>query len=165
MKKIIIKQYFIYLLKGIFIMLILQTWSLQKVNNSWVMPITPVTIWNFLSWLLCYPILRKRFAVLFSKDDAGMESYKNKALKLHQQDISNNHKHRQWTSDGVVVNPWAFQYLGTQTTDEIVNPIFVFFEHLWISFLLIILGPIFIVSLMFIKITKYLVKRIHVKSH
>lgn len=160
LKRMPFKQYLILLAKGLFVMLLMLTWSLQQVAGRWIMPVTPITIWTFLSWLLCYPNLRAKFSDLYSKNNAGMESYKTKALKLHQQDISSNHKGYRWSSNGVATNPWAYSHDSTQSTDEILNPIFIFCEHLWITFLLILCGPIVMVVLMLTNLGKSLLHKL-----
>lgn len=127
---------------GFVIMLLLLTWSLQKTVHGWTIPLTPFTSWIVLSWLLCYPSLRRQNPTLYSKNGEKMASYKTRALALHQEDKRHNHRDRRWTSNGVAVNPWMYNNSNTQSTDEILNPIYVFCEHLWATFLLILFGPI-----------------------
>jgi len=73
-----------------------------------------------------YLALRKHYDNLYTTNAQDMESYKNRALRLHQNDIANHHKNNRWTPNGVIENPWLFSTGTTQTTNEIVNPIFIF---------------------------------------
>ncbi len=47
LKRMPFKQYLILLAKGLFVMLLMLTWSLQQVAGRWIMPVTPITIWTF----------------------------------------------------------------------------------------------------------------------
>lgn len=132
------------LVTGLVIMLVLLTWSIQKTQTGWFIPLTPFTGWVVLSWLLCYPWLRRRYSELYRKNGEEMSSYKTRALALHREDQRQNHHGHRWTSDGVVSNPWFYNSSNTQSTDEILNPVYIFGEHLWATFLLILVGPLLI---------------------
>jgi len=138
----IIWRYVLALLKGVFIMLVLLTWSLERTQTGWTIPVTYFTTWIFLSWFLCYPALRNKYQSLYSKNGERFETYKHRALTLHHQDKGNSHVNRRWTTKGEVVNPWEYTTGDTQSTDEILNPILIFAEHLWATFLLILFGPL-----------------------
>ena len=134
------------LLQGLGIMLLLLTWNLQWTAHGWRLPLTWFTAWVGLSWLLGYPFLRQHFSSLYHQNGSDMESYKNRALRLHQADIASHHTDRRWTSNGVAANPWSYGATATQTTDEILNPIYLFCAHLWATFLLILFGPVLVVG-------------------
>ncbi|MCT4487899.1 hypothetical protein [Levilactobacillus parabrevis] len=138
----IIWHYVLALLKGVFIMLVLLTWSLERTQTGWTIPVTYFTAWIFLSWLLCYPALRSKYKSLYSKSGEHFETYKHRALTMHHQDKGNSHVNRRWTAKGEIVNPWEYTTGDTQSTDEVLNPVLVFAEHLWATFLLILLGPL-----------------------
>ncbi|AYM02092.1 hypothetical protein D8911_03460 [Levilactobacillus brevis] len=152
-------KYILDLCKGFAIMIVLLTWNLQNFQGHWRIPITKFTVWVLLSWLLLYPGLRKAYHFLYSKNGSGIESYKTRSMKMHHQDIANSHKDRRWTTNGVVANPWEYNQAYTQSTDEILNPIFVFCEHLWITFLLIIFGPLIFVFRMVVKLYRNLASK------
>ena len=137
-----ILKYVLDLSKGFCIMLVLLTWNLQNVEGHWQIPITWFTTWIFMSWLFLYPVLRKAYSFLYSKDAVELESYKTRSINMHHQDMANSHKDHRWTPNGVSVNPWEYTQSNTQSTDEISNPIYFLCEHLWITFILILLGPI-----------------------
>ncbi|WP_143462005.1 hypothetical protein [Levilactobacillus enshiensis] len=135
-------HYLLTLLKGVVIMLILLTWDLKRTRMGWTIPVTDFTSWVFLSWLLCYPALRTKYQSLYSKNGERFETYKHRALTMHRQDMGNNHVKRRWTLNGVTANPWEYTTGTTQSTDEILNPVLIFAEHLWATFLLILFGPL-----------------------
>ncbi|MCH5464057.1 hypothetical protein [Levilactobacillus tujiorum] len=135
-------RYLRFLLYGVLPMGILLTWNLQNTRGKWVIPITAYTVWILCSWLLCFSWLRGKLKHLYSKNDRGMTSYKAAAMALHHRDQSMHHVDRRWTTNGVTSNPWEYLLGNTQSTDEILNPIYVFCEHLWMSLLLILFGPI-----------------------
>lgn len=141
-KRMSFTGYLVALLKGFLITCILLAFGLQRVKGQWQVPVTPYAVWIFLSWLVCYPELRRHFASLFIKNSEEMTSYKTRSLAMHQQDMQNSHRDRRWTTNGVTVNPWAFTTDTTQSTDEILNPIYVYCERLWATLLLILFGPI-----------------------
>lgn len=131
-------------------MLILLLSNLRKVGSKWVLPLSLFTCWVLMSWLL-FPILRKRFSRLYIKANDSLRSYKTSSLDRHHQDMQGNHKNRKWTANGVTVNPWEYSLGNTQSTDDILNPIYVFCEHLFISTLLIGFGPFILVICMVVK--------------
>jgi len=135
-------HYLLTLLKGVAIMLVLLTWDLKRTKAGWTIPVTYFTTWIFLSWLVCYPALRNKYQSLYSKNGERFETYKHRALTMHRQDIGNSHVNRRWTPNGVAANPWEYTTGTTQSTDEILNPVLIFAEHLWATFLLILFGPL-----------------------
>ncbi|MGP4115981.1 hypothetical protein ACS4N0_02280 [Levilactobacillus zymae] len=137
-----LRQYIWNLAKSVVIMALLLTWNLRHTAQGWQLPLGPFTIWVFVSWLAAYPWLRQWYANLYSKDDERMESYKNRALALHERDLAQHHTARKWTPSGLQANPWLYMSGNTQTTDDILNPLYVFCEHLWVTFILLLLGPI-----------------------
>jgi len=132
------------LIRGILAMSILLLSNLRKVETTWVFPLSALTCWVLISWLL-FPIMRRRFSKLYIKNDGSMSSYKTNALDAHHQDIQQNHKNRRWTSNGVTVNPWEYNFGNTQSTDDILNPLYIFCEHLFVSVLLIMFGPFILI--------------------
>lgn len=116
--------------------------NLQKVAGHWTIPPSKFVGWILFSWLVCYPLLRSTYSSWTSRDDKDLVSYKKRAMVLHQQDVADSHQNRRWTTKGVATNPWLYTYRSTQVTDEIVNPVFIWCEHLWLTFLLILCGPL-----------------------
>lgn len=138
----LITRYIQALLQGVVVLAVLLSWNLHRTALGWLPAPTPYTAWILLSWSLGYPALRWHFSGLFRSNDASMESYKNRALRLHQDDMASHHRRGRWTVSGVSANPWAYGAGTTQTTDEIVNPLFILCEHLWATLLLILFGPL-----------------------
>lgn len=137
-------------------MLILLALNLERTQTGWTIPITSFTSWVFLSWLICYPVLRNKYQSLYSKNSGQFESYKHRALTLHHGDKRNSHVKRRWTTNGVDVNPLEYATRGTQSTDGIFNAILVFAEHLWATFLLILFGPLLAVLVVVMKLVSWL---------
>lgn len=113
-------RYLLFLLYGAFLMIILLTWNTQHTKNGWLVPITPYTVWIFLSWLLCYPWLRGKLGYLFIRRG----------------------KNRTSTSNGIPAYPWYYAIGTTRSIGEVFSLIYIFCEHLLISFLLILFGPL-----------------------
>lgn len=109
-------KYLLSLLYGVVLMMILLTWN---TTGSWKVPVTPYTTWIFLSWLLCYPWLRDKLGYLFIKS-------KNSRL----------------ASKGIISYTWQYSIGSTRSVGEIFSLIYVLCEHLLISFLLILFGPL-----------------------
>ncbi|MFC6274967.1 hypothetical protein ACFQET_05500 [Levilactobacillus tangyuanensis] len=142
-------QYWRYLkslIYGLLAVMILLTSNLVHRGSHWTIDLSAFTVWVILSWLTCYPFLRRHYMRMFKKNDPDLRSFKTRALDLHQRDLNANHKDRRWTPNGVTANPWTYMSDTTQSTDEILNPIFIFVEHLWYSLLLIVFGPILMVG-------------------
>lgn len=154
MKRGMIGGYLKGLLKGSLALLILLTWGLEHKQTGWSLTLTPLSYWAIGSWLVGYPGLRHRYAGLFGKDDESFVSYKKRALTLHHQDIASGHRGRRWTTNGVAVNPWAYTQSNMQSTDEILNPIYLWCEHLWLSLLLIVAGPLLIIGLLSLRVVR-----------
>jgi len=108
-------RYLTFLLYGIVLMAILLTWNTK---NGWMVPITPYTVWIFFSWLVCYPWLRGKLGYLFVKNDKGR------------------------TSNGISSSPWQYSIGSTRSIGEIFSLAYVLCEHLLITFLLILFGPL-----------------------
>jgi len=132
------------LLEGVVILDTLLAGALEHTRTGWKLPITGFTAWVSLSWLLGYPWLRRKYREMYSKNGEHFESYKHRAMTMHHQDMSDSHVNRRWTTNGVSANPWEYTVGETQSTDEILNPILVFAEHLWATFLLILFGPVLV---------------------
>ncbi len=141
--------------RGFLIMVLLLTWDIRMTKTGWYIPVTIFTTWIFLSWLVCYPGLRQRYRSLYSRNGERFETYKHRALAMHHQDISDNHVKHRWTTKGVVVNPWEYTTGTTQSTDGILNPVLVFCEHLWATFLLILFGPLLVGYLAVTKLVRW----------
>ncbi|WP_341778578.1 hypothetical protein [Levilactobacillus sp. HBUAS70063] len=123
-------RYLAVLLYGVLALVILLTWNIQNTKNSWLVPITPYTVWLLLSWLLGYPWLRGRLGYLFLKDN------------------------RKATSTGITVRPWQYAIGSTRSIGEIFSLIYIFCEHLLISLLLILFGPLLVCTLLLIALFK-----------
>ncbi len=113
-------RYLLSLFYGVFLMMILLIWNMQTTKAGWHFPITPYAVWVFLSWLLCYPWLRGKLGYLFIKND----------------------KRRKLTSTGITSYPWQYSVGSTRSIGEIFSLVYVFCEHLLISCLLILFGPL-----------------------
>lgn len=113
-------KYLLVLSYGIVVVLVLLTWNTRNLKNGWLVPITPYTTWVFLSWLLCYPWLRGKLGFLFVKN--------NKSSKLTSNDIS--------------LYPLQYTMGSTRSIGEIFSLTYVLAEHLLISFLLVLFGPL-----------------------
>ncbi|WP_024746662.1 hypothetical protein [Levilactobacillus namurensis] len=145
-----LRRYLVNLIRGTLALLLIFLWNIRRDGSHWVIPVTFFTGWLIISWLL-FPVLRERFSKLYVKNDTGMTSYKTAALAAHQDDMRQSHKDRRWTSNGVTVNPWAYQSGNTQSTDDILNPIYLFCEHLLISVVFMLLGPVILVVSILVK--------------
>jgi len=122
-------RYLLSLVYGAVLMMILLNWHTQ---NGWRTPITPYTAWVFLSWLLCYPWLRGKLGCLFLKSG----------------------KNRRMTSNGITSYPWQYAIGSTRSVGEIFSLIYIFLEHLLVSFLLILFGPLVTCTLLLIALLK-----------
>jgi len=122
-------RYLLSLIYGAVPMMILLNWHTQ---NGWRVSITPYTAWVFLSWLLCYPWLRGKLGYLFLKSD----------------------KNRRMASNGVTSYPWQYAIGSTRSLGEIFSLIYIFLEHLLVSFLLILFGPLVTCTLLLIALLK-----------
>jgi len=109
-------RYLLSLSYGAALMAIL-LWYTQ---NGWPVPITPYTAWVFFSWLLCYPWLRGKLGYLFLRPG----------------------KNRRMTSTGITSYPWQYAIGSTRSIGEIFRLTYIFGEHLLMSFLLILFGPL-----------------------
>lgn len=123
-------RYLVVLLYGVLALVILLTWNIQNTKNSWLVPITPYTVWLLLSWLLGYPWLRGRLGSLFLKDN------------------------RKATSTGITVRPWQYAIGSTRSIGEIFSLSYIFCEHLLMSLLLILVGPLLVCALLLIALFK-----------
>lgn len=123
-------RYLVVLLYGVLALVILLTWNIQNTKNSWLVPITPYTVWILLSWLLGYPWLRGRLGDLFLKDN------------------------RKATSTGITARPWQYAIGSTRSIGEIFSFIYIFCEHLLMSLLLILFGPLLVCALLLIALFK-----------
>lgn len=139
--------------RGMLAAVILLLSNLRKVENNWELPLSGFTCWVLLSWLL-FPILKRRLAKLYLQANDSLRSYKTSSLDRHHQDMQRNHKNRKWTANGVTVNPWEYSLGNTQSTDDILNPIYIFCEHLVISVLLVGLGPFILAIYMVVKLLR-----------
>jgi len=120
-------RYLVFLLYGVVVTAILLTWNTK---NGWRVPITPYTVWIFFSWLLCYPWLRGKLGYLFVKNDKGR------------------------TSNGMTASPWQYSIGSTRSIGEIFSLAYVLCEHLLISLLLILFGPLVTCALLLITLLK-----------
>lgn len=125
-------RYLLVLLYGIVSMVVLLTWNARNLKNGWLVPITPYTVWVFLSWLLCYPWLRGKLGFLFIK----------------------NGKNKRLTSNGIYAYPFQYTLGSTRSVGEIFRLNYVLCEHLLISFLLILFGPLVVCALLLITLFK-----------
>lgn len=132
-------------------MVILLTWNTK---NSWTVSITPYTAWLFFSWLLCYPWLRGKLGHLFIKNDKRRESYDPHDMDRHRQGKSVQHKNRELTANGMTSYPWQYAIGSTRSIGEIFSLIYVFCEHLLMSALLILFGPLITCTLLLITLFK-----------
>lgn len=123
-------RYLMSLLYGVVLMMILLTWNATS-GWMWKVSVTPYTAWIFLSWLLCYPWLRGKLGYLFIKN-------KNSGL----------------ISKGITSYPWQYALGSTRSVGEIFSLIYVLCEHLLISFLLILSGPLVTCMLLAIALFK-----------
>lgn len=122
-------RYFLSWIYGAVPMMILLNWHTQ---SGWRVSITPYTAWVFLSWLLCYPWLRGQLGYLFLKPG----------------------KNRRMTSNGVTSYPWQYAIGSTRSVGEIFSLIYIFGEHLLVSFLLILFGPLVTCTLFLMTLLK-----------
>lgn len=125
-------RYLLVLSYGIVVMLVLLTWNTRNLKNGRLVPITPYTTWVFLSWLLCYPWLRGKLGFLFIK----------------------NNKNRKLTSNDISLYPSQYTTGSTRSIGEIFSLTYVLAEHLLISFLLILFGPLVVCALLLITLFK-----------
>ncbi|BAN06108.1 hypothetical protein [Levilactobacillus brevis] len=127
-------------------------------GGHWSFQVTPFVSWVMLSWLVCYPILRKTYRRLYQQNNQEMASYKKRSLDLQHQDMANSHQGYRWSPNGVSTNPWEYNLANTQSTDEILNPIYIFCVHQWITFLLLMFGPLLVLGVWLVKGIKWVVK-------
>lgn len=139
-----IRRYLQQVLRGSLVVVLFLVGLLSRTPHGWTLAWTPWTFWVVISWLGCYPVLRTWHPELYSRKDPDMTSFKARALALHHQDLANAHQGHRWTLNGVSSNPWEYSQGRTQSTDDIVNPLYRFCAHLWMSVLLILLGPVLV---------------------
>lgn len=139
-----VKHYLWQIMQGSLVVIIFLVGLLSRTPHGWELSWTPWTFWVVVSWLGCYPVLRTHHPELYGQSNQDMTSFKTRALALHHQDLANAHRDHRWTSNGVSSNPWEYSLGRTQSTDDIVNPLYRFCMHLWMSSLLILLGPFLI---------------------
>lgn len=102
--------------------------------------------WYFLlDMLLILPVVRMLMRQAFSQESVEFETYKDKALRLHHADVSANHKNRDWSPNGVTVNPWEFRYSQTQSYKGVADFSFNIFKNLCLNLVIVIFGPLWLI--------------------
>lgn len=102
--------------------------------------------WYFLlETILVVPIVRMLMTSIYSQKSVEFETYKDKALRLHHADVQANHKHHDWSANGVRANPLEFRYSQTQSYKGASDFGFSIFKNLVLNLIVIVSGPIWLI--------------------
>lgn len=106
-----------------------------------------VDLYFLFNLLILLPIIRYYLPRLYSSKSVAFETYKDKAMKLHHQDIQNNHKGHSWTPDHVTSNPWEYSASQTQSYGDVSTWGFNIFKNSVINILVILVGILFLIPI------------------
>lgn len=104
-----------------------------------------IDFYFLVNLLLVLPLIRMVSLYSYNKKPIKLETYKDKALKLHHSDAQANHKDRAWSANGVTVNPWEYMNASTQSYEGISDSFFNCVKHFFVNVLMLLFGPIFLV--------------------
>lgn len=88
-----------------------------------------IDFYFLVNLLLVLPLIRMVSLYSYNKKPIKLETYKDRALKLHHSDAQANHKDRAWSANGVTVNPWEYMNASTQSYEGISDSFFNCVKH------------------------------------
>ncbi|WP_283680368.1 hypothetical protein [Lentilactobacillus sp. Marseille-Q4993] len=151
MKRIIkfVAKYMLYII-GAAIALFLVTWFTGDLNTSVLnIDVNLRSIYLVINCLML-PLFRMMVPSWYASDPKQFESYKDRAMNLHYEDMNQNHKDRIWTANGTRINPWEYTQDTTQTYQHASDFAYTFCRNLLINILFIWLSPLFWIIVFFL---------------
>ncbi|KRL06621.1 hypothetical protein [Liquorilactobacillus oeni] len=101
----------------------------------------------FFITLITLPFFRNLHNEWFKASDSDdqQKSYKQKALDMYHQDMSQHHKGGKWSTKGVNVNPYEYTSDYTMAYDDMFGWVYDLAKRIFISLIFIVFAPIFFI--------------------
>ncbi|TPR39117.1 hypothetical protein DY037_01480 [Apilactobacillus micheneri] len=114
--------------------------------------------WDYyfiFSMLFLLPYVIHQFPILYKKHISKVNTYKDRAMRLHNQDLNQNHNNRVWSVNGSRMNnPYGYSFAETQSYGELSGSLLNFLQRYLVNIVVIIFAPIFIVFIIVKKLIK-----------
>ncbi|TPR51664.1 hypothetical protein [Apilactobacillus micheneri] len=122
--------------------------SFEMVYNYW-------DYYFIFSLLILLPYVVHQIPILYKKHVSKIDTYKDRAMKLHNQDLNQNHTNRVWSVSGSHMNnPYNYSFSSTQSYGDLSGSLLNLFQKYLVNIIVIIFAPIFITFIIFRKFVK-----------